>query len=135
ILGITCKPQFVPPAQFRTLQAQHRLPVTHLTIRAWAATHPDPDSILRAWYMSQIQPQSGCCNEAYESLVEEARYLTDQAARIRLYRQADAILIREAIAIPFRYVGIHLLIKPWARHYHMSPLAAPFFERVTIEPH
>jgi ABC-type oligopeptide transport system substrate-binding subunit/DNA-binding SARP family transcriptional activator len=134
-LGIRCNHRFVMPGIFRAMLAQLRLPAVHVLAMAWMAAYPDPDSILRSWYWGRIQPQTNCRNAAYEALVEEARCLTDQATRIRLYRQADAILSREAVTIPLRRVAIHLLIKPWVRHYHMSPVGAAFFERVTIEPH
>ena len=134
-LGITCSHRFVDPALFRVMQAQHRAPDAHAFTLRWYAAHPDPDSILRSCYWDFIQPNTGCCNAAYEQLVEEARYLTDLPTRMRLYRAADAMLIREAVIIPLRYMALHLLIKPWVRHYHMSPLGAAFFERVTIEPH
>jgi oligopeptide transport system substrate-binding protein len=134
-LGITCRQHFLEPTQFRTLQMEHRLPTAHVFTLRWCAAYPDPDSVLRSWYEDFVQPQTGCCHEAYEALVEEARYQPDQVTRVSLYRQADALLVRDAIALPLRYYTVHLLVKPWARRYHMSALAAPFFERVTMEPH
>jgi oligopeptide transport system substrate-binding protein len=134
-LGITCQQRLMVPAQFRPLLTQNRLPTAHVFTFTWMAAHPDPDSLLRAWYWGRVKPLTSCCNEAYETLVGEARYLTDQTARLRLYRQADAMLIREAVAIPFGYSAVSLLIKPWVRYYHMSPVGSPFFERVTMEPH
>jgi oligopeptide transport system substrate-binding protein len=134
-LGIGCSHHFVAPSMLRTMQAQLEIPAVHVFSAGLAAAYPDPDSILRAWYWGRIQPWTGYRNATYEALVEEARGLTDQATRIRLYREADAILTREAVAIPLRRVALHLLIKPWVRHYHMSPVGASFYERVTIEPH
>ncbi len=53
----------------------------------------------------------------YDELVERARRLTDQAERLRLYRQADRILMEEAAIVPITYERDPLLVKPWVRRF------------------
>jgi len=74
-------------------------------------------------------------NEAYHGLVEEARSLIDQGERMKLYEQADSILVGESPVIPLYYARRHLLVKPWVRKYPISPTTRRFWKDVIIEPH
>jgi oligopeptide transport system substrate-binding protein len=97
----------------------------------WTADYPDPDNFLR------VCPDcTGWQNAAYEELVEEAKRVTDQAARMRLYNQADKILVEEAAIIPLAYGQRYFLVKPWVKKYPMSPgIKSVSWKDVIIEPH
>ena len=98
------------------------------------ARYPDPDDLMRVQAQT-IWRLAGCRNAEYDHLVEAARHLTDHAARMALYRQADAILIREAIIWPHAYSRMFLLLKPWVTRFPVSPLRWTFWKDVVIEPH
>jgi oligopeptide transport system substrate-binding protein len=104
----------------------------HMFFGGWAADYPDPDNFLRVGFS---QYMSGWRNEAYDSLVEDARQVMDQSERMRLYQQADRVLMEDAAVLPIFYSRAHLLIKPWVRKYPVSPLAWSFWKDVIIEPH
>jgi oligopeptide transport system substrate-binding protein len=104
----------------------------HMFLFAWAADYPDPDNYL------------GVCdgvrrirwrNKAYDWLVEEARQVTDQGERMKMYAQADRILIEEAAIMPFTYGRLHLLVKPWVKKFPTSAIKWWFWKDVVIEPH
>jgi oligopeptide transport system substrate-binding protein len=79
----------------------------------WAADHPDPDNCLRVGVgLYRVVDKSD-----YDELVERARRLTDQAERLRLYRQADRILMEEAAVVPIMYEREPMLVKPWVRRF------------------
>jgi len=101
-------------------------------LAAWLADYPDPDNFLRVG-LSRIRARWQ--NEAYDRLVEEARRVTDQGERMKLYGQADRILVEEAPIMPFAYRRCHLLVKPWVRKYPASGLGEFFWKDVIIEPH
>jgi len=105
---------------------------SHVFFSGWLADYPDPDSFLRA---NPARRQTRWQNEAYERLVEEARRVSDQGERIKLYRQADRILVEEAAIIPFTYGRLNMLVKPWVRKYPTSALTGWFWKDVIIEPH
>ncbi len=96
------------------------------------AEYPDPDNFLR---VCTAQSHTGWRNKAYDRLVEEARRITDQGKRIKLYHQADRILVEEAAISPFAYGRIHLLVKPWVSKYPMTAIKEWFWKDVVIEPH
>lgn len=103
----------------------------HMFHTGWVADYPDPDNFLRVC----VQRRTRWRNEAYERLVEEARRIMDQGERMRLYQQADRILVEEAPIMPLTYARRHLLVKPWVRRYSTSAIKAWFWKDVIIEPH
>jgi dipeptide transport system substrate-binding protein len=79
-----------------------------------------------------LRVHSAWRNETYDGLVERARRLTDQAERMRLYQQADRILVEEVPILPLSYERIPLLVKPWVRRF--TDWTA-WWKDVVIEPH
>jgi ABC-type transport system substrate-binding protein len=104
----------------------------HVFLWGWAADYPDPDNYLRVGLRC---PDAGWHHETFDRLVEEARAITDQGKRMRLYREADNILVvKEAAVLPLVYTRLHLLVKSWAR-VPLSSIGAVFWKDVIIEPH
>jgi len=104
----------------------------HMFGMAWMADYPDPDNFLRvglSWSAMRWR------NEAYDRLVEEARRVTDQGKRMKLYGQADRILVEEMPIVPFAYSRFHQLVKQWVRKYPVSAIRTWFWKDVIIEPH
>jgi ABC-type oligopeptide transport system substrate-binding subunit len=71
----------------------------------------------------------------YDEIVEEARRVLDHDKRMRLYRMAEEMLVREAPLFPLYYNRRHLLVKPWIRNYRGKVFAATPWKDVIIDPH
>jgi ABC-type oligopeptide transport system substrate-binding subunit/DNA-binding SARP family transcriptional activator/predicted Ser/Thr protein kinase len=98
----------------------------------WYADYPDPDDVLRVqWWLGF----GGWQNEVYTQMVEGARRVMDQGERMRMYQQADKILIEEAPVLPLSYGCFHMLVKPWVRNLFTSPLKWWSWKDVIIEDH
>jgi oligopeptide transport system substrate-binding protein len=97
----------------------------------WVIDYPDPDNTLR---LSRHQPWSRWEDERYIGLVERARRTTNQPERMRLYQQADQLLVQEAPIVPILYGQFHWLVKPWTR-YSVSPISWTSWKDAVIEPH
>ncbi|HUS69335.1 MAG TPA: ABC transporter substrate-binding protein [Anaerolineae bacterium] len=104
----------------------------HIWLMGWAADYPDPDNFLRVGEWELI---GGWRNELYDRLIEGARRVTDQGERMRMYQQAEPILVQEAPILPLWYFRWQLLVKPWVRKYALSPMKVWFWKDVIIEPH
>jgi ABC-type oligopeptide transport system substrate-binding subunit len=104
----------------------------HAFIWGWVADYPDADNFLR---VCDFRGYTGWQNEAYDALVNKARQVLDQQERIRLYREADRVLIEGAAIMPLAYFRTHLLVKPWVTKYPVSALRTFFWKDVIIEPH
>jgi oligopeptide transport system substrate-binding protein len=104
----------------------------HMWVMGWSADYPDPDNFLR---VGSWRVRTGWQNEAFDGLVKGAQRVMDQEERMRMYQQADRILVEEAPILPLLYVRFHLLVKPWVRKYPTSPMKVWFWKDVIIEPH
>jgi len=118
--------------EWATLLDRLRKGLPRMFSLAWIADYPDPDNFLRVGFPWEA---TGWRNEAYDRLVEEARRVRDQAARMKLYRQADRILVEETAIMPLHYSRLHLLVKPWVSRYPTSATVERFWKNVVIEPH
>jgi len=98
----------------------------------WVADYPDPDSFLRT---GNTQQRTRWRNKTYEELVEKARRVLDQKERLRLYAQADRILVEAAAVIPLTYSWSHILVKPWVRQFPALALNEWLWKDIVIEPH
>jgi oligopeptide transport system substrate-binding protein len=105
----------------------------HIHGLVWVADYPDPDSFLRT---STWRSETGWRNDSYESLVREARSVSDPERRMDMYRQAERVLVQETPIIPFLYGREQYLAKPWLRVAQvLLPGVPPNLEDVIIEPH
>ncbi len=99
---------------------------------SWAADYPDPDNFLRA---GTWRPYTGWHSEAFDELVDGARRAMDQVERMNLYREADRMLVEEAVIVPLTHGRFHLLVKPWVKRYPASVIGGPLWKDIIIEPH
>jgi oligopeptide transport system substrate-binding protein len=119
------------------LQIEHQIRIKqnppHITLASWFADYADPDNFLRVDVHLDVP---GWRNAAYERLLDHARQMTDQAARLSLYQEADRLLMDEAVLVPLLYSRHHILLKPWIRHFTIPAIKNPgFWKDFVIEPH
>ena len=101
-------------------------------IMGWSADYPDPDNFLRASCVSSLEQWQ---NKTFNSLLEEARQVRDQNQRMKLYQQADKLLVEDVPLLSLFYPWFHFLVKPWVTGYPTSPIRPYFWEDTIIEPH
>ncbi|NIO68072.1 MAG: hypothetical protein GTN71_03175, partial [Anaerolineae bacterium] len=128
-LGVEITWETMEPGMF--LDQLRREP-SHVFLLGWSADYPDPDNFLRA---SPIRHDTRWQNETYDRLVEEARRVMEQEERMKLYQQADRILVEEAVILPLLHRRFHLLVKPWVSKFPTSAIKEWFWKDVIIEPH
>lgn len=119
--------------------------VTHLEVTYWQeegsfqvgftgviADYPDPDDFLKT---SELQPGTHWQNSAYNRLIWKARRINDQPERMRLYKEADRMLVEEAVIIPSWYGQSHWLVKPWVRNFVVRSYYDVIWKDIIIDPH
>jgi oligopeptide transport system substrate-binding protein len=128
-LGIEIRGEGMPWGQY-TQRLNEEPP--HIYAMAWAADYPDPDNFLRA---AHFQGLSRWHHETYENLVEEARRVSDQDKRMKMYHEAERILADEIPIVPLSYMRFHMLVKPWVKNLRLAGAMRPWFKDVILEPH
>jgi len=103
----------------------------HIDVNSLIANYPDPNDFLQvgATYLKLWK------NDRFEGLVREAQRTIDHESRMRMYRQADRILIEEAAIIPMSYSNVPVLIKPWLKLSQPSLGVLNRWQNLIIEPH
>ncbi|HEX9596705.1 MAG TPA: ABC transporter substrate-binding protein, partial [Anaerolineales bacterium] len=113
-LGLDLQPQSLDWETF--LQRLSQNP-PDLWLTGWAADFPDPDCMLRPTFHSEHGMYSNSIrwrNILFDAPVEQAGRISDHRQRIRLYQQADWILVAEdAVVMPLTYGERRMLVKPW----------------------
>lgn len=99
---------------------------------AWVADYPDPHNFLNEGLSGNSLTWR---SQAYDGLVERARRIRDQGERMRLYGQADRILVEEAPIMPLLHGCWPILVKPWVSRYPVSAMGSWFWKDVVIEAH
>jgi ABC-type oligopeptide transport system substrate-binding subunit len=122
------------PLSFPEMEALPHGQRPHTFVVFLAAAYPDPDSILRLGIPWQW---IGWSDETYDRLVKEARYTMDQGRRLKLFKQADRMLIEEAVVVPTEYGGHPWLLKPWVSRFPTAAVVTNlmFLKDVILEPH
>jgi oligopeptide transport system substrate-binding protein len=129
ILGININWRFAEWGNFLDLVFSKS---QNMWIAGYSVDYPDPDSIFR---LADFNQSTGWHNDSYNKLVEKARKVMDQEARMKLYQQADRITVEEVPIIPLAYGRFHLLVKPWVKKMNFSAINPPFWKGIIIEPH
>ncbi len=117
---------------FRLLFDRLRSKPPHIFLVAWTADYPDPDNFLR---VSETWQHTRWQNDTFDRLVAEARRVMDQEKRMKLYRQADRILMEEAVIVPLYYRRANLLVKPWVSKLPTPVIGWPRWKDIIIEQH
>lgn len=104
----------------------------HISAMRWLGQYyPDPDDFMKVG-MSHARIFTKWENQDYDALVEQARPLTDQSKRIKLYTQADRILIDEVGLYPLFYGQIQLLVKPSLKGFIVNHLNSWSFKDIIV---
>lgn len=92
-------------------------------VQGWTAETTDPNYFLQL----VLQSKSGRNRAAYESaeydkLLQQANEVKNPDEAIKLYAQADAMAIKDAVYIPVSYTRYIHLIKPYIKDLELVPI-------------
>ncbi|HUQ65501.1 MAG TPA: ABC transporter substrate-binding protein [Flavitalea sp.] len=81
---------------------------------SWIADYPDAENYLSVFYSKNPAPPNYTRyhNPVYDQLYEKALSLTDDSARIHLYREMDRLIIQDAPVVPLWYDEVIRLVQP-----------------------
>jgi dipeptide transport system substrate-binding protein len=104
-------------------------------ILGWTGDNGDPDNFLHTLLGCAAvggNNRAQWCNEEFDKLVTDAKRITDQAERTKLYEEAQVVFKREA---PWATLDHSLVVMPMRKNvtgYVMSPLGHHSFSGVDI---
>jgi ABC-type oligopeptide transport system substrate-binding subunit len=102
-----------------------------MRLAGWVPDYPDPDNYLRVC----ARNWTAWRNEAYDRVVEHAVRVMDHRERMRLYAQAQRIIVEDVPLLSLTYRSVAVLLKPWVKKYPVSSTGMIYWSDVIIEPH
>jgi peptide/nickel transport system substrate-binding protein/oligopeptide transport system substrate-binding protein len=94
---------------------------------AWYADYPDPDNFLYPLFHSQsANNYFRYRNPAVDALLDEARRETDDLQRVKLYREAEQLIMNDAPGLMFLHRTYEELFQPYIEGIESSALGDPY---------
>ena len=110
-------------SEFAVFLGQRHAGAYQISRNGWGADYPHASNQLDGLFTcGGGNNDEQWCNEEFDRLVLEAAVETDQDKQIALYKQAQEILMGEAVIIPFRFSATLFEIKPWVSGLVITPM-------------
>jgi ABC-type oligopeptide transport system substrate-binding subunit len=100
----------------------------------WIADYPDPQNFLEIKLHSQsADNETKYLNPEVDDLLDRAKTETDEVERIRLYQEAEKLIIEDSPWVPLFHGQDSVLIKPYVKNFINAPFVIPRMRYVSIE--
>ena len=133
VLGIDVEVQNVEWATY--LQDLNRQRLQVFAGIGWEADYPDPQDFLDVLLHSESTLNHGAySNPEADAILEEGRVEQDVVKRVKLYQQAEELIVQDAPWLPLWFGGErYALVKPYLKGYKLTPMIVPKLKDVYIE--
>jgi oligopeptide transport system substrate-binding protein len=100
----------------------------------WCADYPDPENFADVLFHSGSSVTGGgYADPELDSLLEAARIEADPAERLRLYQQAEDIILRDVpVLLTVHYLSYYL-VKPYIQGYVYTPIDIPIVRYLSMD--
>jgi len=100
----------------------------------WIADYPDPQNFLDVLFRTGEQNNTGgYSNPQLDSLLDQASTEQDTNIRLKMYQQAEQIVVQDAAILPLFFGHNYVLVKPYVKDFALSPLGFPMLNKVSIQ--
>lgn len=100
----------------------------------WIVDYPDPQNLLDILFHSRSgDNHSAYSNPEVDRLLEEARIEPEREKRLELYRQAEALIVHDAVWVPLWHGRDYTLTKPYVRGVVYGASIRPWLKDVYLE--
>ena len=100
----------------------------------WVADYPDPDNFMTLMTSYSENNHTGWGSARYDALVEKAGVLSDKKERVKLYREAQKILVeKETAVIPIYSSQSHWLIADRVAFFPLNVMGKISFKLVKLK--
>ena len=100
----------------------------------WIMDYPDPEDILDLKFHSASSLNDvGYSNPVVDRLLEQARVERDTTVRIRLYKEAEQLIIDDVAWIPLYFSQAHVVVNAAVKGWFEPPMVIPRLRFVEIE--
>jgi oligopeptide transport system substrate-binding protein len=100
----------------------------------WVADYADPQNFLDIlFHGGSNENHSQYASPDVDRLLDRARSENDHSARMRLYGEAEAQILKEAPWVPLWHTKRYVLVKPYVQGYSAPPVVLPWLKSVSLK--
>ena len=100
----------------------------------WIADYADPQDFLDILFHSKsYENHMGYNSPALDKLLEQARVEQDNAKRMKIYQDAEQLIVTDAPVIPLHNTREYWLVKPYVKGVSRAPMIVPWLKNVYIQ--
>lgn len=130
ILGIQVEIRQTDFATFLADQDAGRLQAFNA---GWIMDYPDPEDILDLKFHSGSSLNDvAYSNAEVDALLDRARTEPDAAARMRIYQEAERLIVHEAAWLPLYFSLTHVVVQPQVTGWFEPPMVVPRLRYVEV---
>lgn len=111
-----------------------------LAIMGWLQDFPDPSNFLDPLYNARSIHDEASLNRSFYSnpkvnqILDAAIVETDRAKRLRMYQDAEKIIVADAPMVFLNHTERYIIRQPWVDGFALHPMWSAVYENVTIKP-
>ena len=117
----------------KTLFANQQQGNYQIAYSGWQADYADPLTFLETLETGNGNNWTGWSNPAYDRLIEETRHTADNARRLELFQQAEALMLSEAPLLPLDYRPQIYVKRAEVKGWTMTVVGFHEFNKVWLE--
>lgn len=100
----------------------------------WIMDYPDPENILDLKFYSKSSLNDiSYSNPALDSLLERARVEREAPVRLKLYQDAEKLILADAAILPLYFSQNHVVVNPAVKGWIEPPMIIPRLRFVSVE--
>jgi oligopeptide transport system substrate-binding protein len=103
-----------------------------ISLANWFGDYPDPSTFTDKYKSTSENNDSGWVNPRYDDLLEQANREADQAKRLRIFEQAEQILLDEAPIVPLYVITNQFLFRDNVKGINLSPRNMTLLKAVEV---
>lgn len=131
-LGVTVNVEQTPWTDFLAGLNGPQVPYQMYQL-GWIADYPDPQNFLEVLFHTESsQNHGGYGNPQVDALLDQARGELDSQQRLKLYQQAEQLILEDAAWVPLYFNVENWLVKPYVQSFQIPPIQIPKFQYVKI---
>jgi oligopeptide transport system substrate-binding protein len=102
----------------------------------WIADYPHPQDFLDLLFHTGAENNYGeYSNPVLDALLDQAATELDAETSLSMYRQAEQMLVDDAVVLPLWFGRSYILVKPYVKGYEPNAMGYVMLNRVWIEEH
>ncbi len=102
----------------------------------WVADYPHPQNFLDILFHGGAESNyGGYDNPQVDALLERAAVELDFDESLKLYQQAEQLIVDDAACIPLYFGENYVLVKPYVKGYNLTPQGYALLNTVSVESH